>query len=175
MNYYGTKPAPSANPDTAMKVLIISEMPAIREKLKQLLEAQPHVGTVKEAGDTLSGLRAIEDHAFDVVVIDLLMPLRVCTETIRRMLSLKPDLKIIALSMYSDRRYLDQFLQAGAWGYLLKDCAYEDLADAVRNVASGRKYVSSALRGHIKFGDPVNGLLDHRPGESRTKIQGSPG
>ena len=158
-----------------MKVLIISEMPAIREKLKQLLEAQPHVGTVKEAGDTLSGLRAIEDHAFDVVVIDLLMPLRVCTETIRRMLSLKPGLKIIALSMYSDRRYLDQFLQAGAWGYLLKDCAYEDLADAVRNVASGRKYVSSALRGHIKFGDPVNGLLDHRPGESRTKIQGSPG
>lgn len=158
-----------------MKVLIISEMPAIREKLKQLLDAQPHVGTVKEAGDTLSGLRAIEDHAFDVVVIDLLMPLRVCTETIRRMLSLKPGLKIIALSMYSDRRYLDQFLQAGAWGYLLKDCAYEDLADAVRNVASGRKYVSSALRGHIKFGDSVNGLLDHRPGESRTKIQGSPG
>jgi DNA-binding NarL/FixJ family response regulator len=158
-----------------MKVLIISEMPAIREKLKQLLEAQPHIGTVKEAGDTLSGLRAIEDHAFDVVVIDLLMPLRVCTETIRRMLSLKPGLKIIALSMYSDRRYLDQFLQAGAWGYLLKDCAYEDLADAVRNVASGRKYVSSALRGHIKFGDPVNGLLDHRPGESRTKIQVSPG
>ena len=158
-----------------MKVLIISGMPAIREKLKQLLEAQPHVGTVKEAGDTLSGLRAIEDHAFDVVVIDLLMPLRVCTETIRRMLSLKPGLKIIALSMYSDRRYLDQFLQAGAWGYLLKDCAYEDLADAVRNVASGRKYVSSALRSHIKCGDPVNGLLDHRPGESRTKIQGSPG
>jgi DNA-binding NarL/FixJ family response regulator len=158
-----------------MKVLIISGMHEIREKLKQLLEAQPHVGTVKEAGDTLSGLRAIEDHAFDLVVIDLLMPLRVCTETIRRMLSLKPGLKIIALSMYSDRRYLDQFLQAGAWGYLLKDCAYEDLADAVRNVASGRKYVSSALRGHIKFGDPVNGLLDHRPGESRTKIQGSPG
>ena len=131
-----------------MKVLIISEMPAIREKLKQLLEAQPHIGTVKEAGDTLSGLRAIEDLAFDVVVIDLLMPLRVCTETIRRMLSLKPGLKIIALSMYSDRRYLDQFLQAGAWGYLLKDCAYEDLADATRTVASGRQYVSSSIDKH---------------------------
>ena len=132
----------------AMKVLIISEIPAIREKLKQLLEAQPHVGTVKEAGDTLSGLHAIEDHAFDVVVIDLLMPLRVCIETIRRMLCLKPSLKIIALSMYSDRRYLDQCLQAGACGYLLKDCAYEDLADAVSAVTSGRQYVSSSMQGH---------------------------
>jgi len=158
-----------------MKVLIISEMPVVREKLKQLVEAQPHVETVKEAEDTLRGLQAIEDHAFDVAVIDLLMPLRVCTETIRRMLSLKPGLKIIALSMYSDRRYLDQCLQAGAWGYLLKDCAYEDLADAVRTVTSGRQYVSSALRGHIKFGGPVKSLLDHRPGESRTKIQDLPG
>ena len=158
-----------------MKVLIISGAQTIREKLKQHLEAQPDVETVKETEDTLSGLRAIDDHAFDVVVIDLLMPLRVCTETIRRMISLKPGLKIIALSMYSDRRYLDQFLQAGAWGYLLKDCAYEGLAGAVRAVTSDRRYVSSALRGHIKFGGTVNGLLDHRPGESQTKIQGWPG
>jgi DNA-binding NarL/FixJ family response regulator len=138
-----------------MKILIISGMQAIREKLKQLMEAQPDVETVNEADDIFSDLQVINIDTFDVVVIDLLMPLRVCTETIRRMLSLKPGLKIIALSMYSDRRYLDQCLQAGVCGYLLKDCAYEDLADAIRNVASGRKYVSSALRGHIKFGDPL--------------------
>ena len=175
MNYYGTKPAPSANPDTAMKVLIISEMPAIREKLTQLMEDQPYVETVKEAGDALSGLQAIENSACDVAVIDLLMPLRVCIETIRRMLSLKPGLKIIALSMYSDRRYLDQFLQAGAWGYLLKDCAYEDLADALCSLASGRRYVSSALRGHVKLGDAVKSLPDHLLGEPRTNTRGSPG
>ena len=129
-----------------MKVLIISEMQAIREKLKQLMEAQQDSEFVREAEDNLSGLQLIGDHDFDVVVIDLLMPLRICTETIRRMLSLKPELKIIALSMYSDRRYLDQCLQAGVWGYLLKDCAYEDLADAVRTVASDRHYVSSSIR-----------------------------
>jgi len=131
-----------------MKVLIISGMQTIREKLKQLMEVQADVETVKEAEDYLSGLQVIEDYALDVAVIDLHMPLRICTETIRRMLSLKPSLKIIALSMYSDRRYLDQCLQAGVCGYLLKDCAYEDLTDAVRTVASDRQYVSSSIQGH---------------------------
>jgi len=131
-----------------MKVLIISGMQTIREKLKQLMEVQADVETVKEAEDYLSGLQVIEDYALDVAVIDLHMPLRICTETIRRMLRLKPSLKIIALSMYSDRRYLDQCLQAGVCGYLLKDCAYEDLTDAVRTVASDRQYVSSSIQGH---------------------------
>ena len=131
-----------------MKVLIISGTQTIREKLKQLMEAQPDAEIVKEAEDNLRGLQVIEDYDFDVVVIDLLMPLRIGTETIRRMLCLKPNLKIIALSMYSDRRYLDQCLQAGVWGYLLKDCAYEDLADALRTVTSDRQYVSSSILGH---------------------------
>jgi DNA-binding NarL/FixJ family response regulator len=131
-----------------MKVLIISGMQTIREKLKQLMEVQADVEIVKEAEDNLSGLQVIGDHDFDVAVIDLHMPLRIFTETIRRILCLKPNLKIIALSMYSDRRYLDQCLQAGVCGYLLKDCAYEDLTDAVRTVASDRQYVSSSIQEH---------------------------
>lgn len=130
----------------AMKVLIISGMQAIREKLKQLVEALPDVETVLEAEDTLSGLHTIEGHAPDVVVVDLNMPLRVCIEAIHRMLGAKPNLKIIALSMYSDRRYLDECVRAGACGYLLKDCAYEDLAEALSAVASDRPYVSSSMR-----------------------------
>lgn len=130
-----------------MKVLIISGMQTVREKLKQLMEAQPDVETVKVAEDTLSGLQVIESCATDVAVIDLHMPLRICTETMRRMLGLRPNLKIIALSMYSDRRYLDECLQAGVCGYLLKDCAYEDLADAVRDVTSDRQYVSRSIHG----------------------------
>ena len=131
-----------------MKILIISGMKTIREKLKQLMEAQPDVETVKEAEDTLSGIQVIEDYASDVAVVDLHMPLWSGTETIRRMLCIKPNLKIIALSMYSDRRYLDECLQAGVCGYLLKDCAYEDLADAVRTVTADRPYVSSSILVH---------------------------
>ena len=146
-----------------MKVLIISGMQTIREKLKQLMEAQQDVETVREAENNLSGLQFIEDYAFDVAVIDLHMPLRIFTETIRRMLCLKPELKIIALSMYSDRRYLDQCLQAGVCGYLLKDCAYEDLADAVRTVSFGRQYVSSSIQGRYE-----------QPSSSMDIISGNP-
>jgi DNA-binding NarL/FixJ family response regulator len=129
----------------AMKVLIISGTQAIREKLKQLVEAEPDVETVMEAEDTLSGLHTIRNNSPDVVVVDLNMPLRICIEAIQRMLGIKSNLKIIALSMYSDRRYLDECVRAGACGYLLKDCAYEDLTEALRTVASDRPYVSSSM------------------------------
>jgi DNA-binding NarL/FixJ family response regulator len=131
-----------------MKVLIISGTRTIREKLRELIEAQPGFKDVKEAGDTSINLQTIEDFAPDVAVIDLQMPLQVCTEAIRRMLRLKPNLKIIALSMHADRRYLDECLKAGVCGYLLKDCAYEELADAISTVASDRQYVSSSIRVH---------------------------
>ena len=81
-----------------------------------------------------------------MAVVDLETPLRFGTETVRRMLLQKPTLKIIALSMYSDRRYLDECLQAGVCGYLLKDCAYEELMDAVRSVSSDRQYLSRSIR-----------------------------
>jgi len=131
-----------------MKVLIISGTRTIREKLRELIESQPGFKDVKEAGDTSINLQTIEDFAPDVAVIDLQMPLQVCTEAIRRMLRLKPNLKIIALSMHADRRYLDECLKAGVCGYLLKDCAYEELADAISTVASDRQYVSSSIRVH---------------------------
>jgi DNA-binding NarL/FixJ family response regulator len=129
-----------------MKVLLITGMQIVREKLRQMLEHQPEVETVEEAEDASIGLQAVEDFDPDVAVIDIETPLRFGTEAVRRMLLQKPTLKIIALSMYSDRRYLDACLQAGACGYLLKDCAYEELMDAVRSVASDRQYLSRSIR-----------------------------
>jgi DNA-binding NarL/FixJ family response regulator len=134
--------------NTAMKILFIYGSQVAHEKLKQLLADQPEVEVLEEAIDTPSGLGAISDLGPDVVVIDLQMPLRSATETVRRMLSLNPNLKIIALSMYSDRRYVDECLQAGACGYLLKECAYEELVDAVRMVTSDRQYLSPSVRPH---------------------------
>jgi DNA-binding NarL/FixJ family response regulator len=130
----------------AMKVLLIIGMQIVREKLRQLLEHQPEIEIVEEAEDTSIGLQAIEDFDPDVAVIDLEKPFRFGTEAVRRMLLQKPTLKIIALSMYSDRRYLDKCLQAGVCGYLLKDCAYEELIDAVRSVTSDRQYLSQSIR-----------------------------
>jgi DNA-binding NarL/FixJ family response regulator len=129
-----------------MKVLLITGMQMVREKLRQMLEYQPEVEIVEEAENTSIGLQTIEDFDPDVAVIDIETPLRFDTEAVRRMLLQKPTLKIIALSTYSDRRYLDQCLQAGVCGYLLKDCAYEELMDAVRSVISDRQYLSRSFQ-----------------------------
>ena len=106
------------------------------------------VEIVEEAEDTSIGLQAIEDFDPDVAVIDLEKPLRFSTEAVGRMLLQKPTLRIIALSMYSDRRYLEECLQAGVCGYLLKDCAYEELIGAVSSVTSDRQFVSSSFPVH---------------------------
>jgi two-component system response regulator NreC len=128
-----------------MKVLVVSGMQVVRENLRKLMEVQPEVEIVKEAEDTPSGLQIIERFVPEVVVLDLQMPLRKSMEAVHRMLALNPRLKIIALSMHPDCRYLDECLQAGVSGYVLKDCAYEELAEAVRAVASDHEYVSKSI------------------------------
>jgi len=136
----------NGNAKTAVKVLIISAMSVVRENLMRLMEAQPEIEIVKEAEDTPSGMQMIESFIPDVAVLDLQMPLRKSMEAVRRMRALNPCIKIIALSMHPDCRYLVEFLQAGVCGYVLKDCAYEELADAVRAVASDCQYVSKSIR-----------------------------
>lgn len=129
-----------------MKVLLINSMHMVREDLRKLLEDQPDIQLVTEAEDNDSGLEMIAKLSPDVVVLDFQNSFSYGTETVGRMLSMKPDLKIIVLSMHSDRRYLNECLQAGVCGYLLKDCAWEELVDAVRVVAEDRKYLSRDMR-----------------------------
>lgn len=129
-----------------MNVLIISPMPEVAEKLKELIATQPGVQGVREAGDASSGLRMIRESATDVAVIDMQAPLKTGIGIVRRMLALSPCLKIIALSMHADSRYLVECLAAGVCGYILTDCAYEELTDALQVASPGCPYVSKSLR-----------------------------
>jgi DNA-binding NarL/FixJ family response regulator len=128
-----------------MKVIVISGMQTVCENLRKLMANQPGIEMVQEVADLTIAIQTIERLAPDVAVLDLQMPLKISMGAVRRMLALNPRLKIIALSMYPDCRYIDECLQAGVCGYILKDCAYEELAEAVRAVASGQKYVSESI------------------------------
>lgn len=128
-----------------MKVIVISGMNTVSENLRKLMDDQPGIEMVQEIADLTSAIQTIERLVPDVVVLDLQMPLKISMGAVRRMLALNPRLKIITLSMYPDCRYIDECLQAGVCGYILKDCAYEELAEAVRAVASGQKYVSKSI------------------------------
>ncbi|MEK7353904.1 MAG: response regulator transcription factor, partial [Chloroflexota bacterium] len=78
-------------------------------------------------------------------IIDVVMPSLNGIEATRRILAKVPTIKVIALSMYSDKRFVMEMLRAGASGYLLKDCAFEELDEAIRTVIQDRTYITPRI------------------------------
>jgi DNA-binding NarL/FixJ family response regulator len=108
---------------------------------------------VGEAEDGRGAVRLAKELSPDVVLMDVSMPDMTGTEAARRIRAAAPEVRVIALSMHSDRRLVDAMLKAGASGYILKERAAEELAEAVRAVlASGRYVGSSAARPEVDHG-----------------------
>jgi DNA-binding NarL/FixJ family response regulator len=104
---------------------------------------------VGEAEDGRTAVSLARELRADVVIMDLTMPGLNGVDATRQLAASRPGLRVLALSMHSDKRFVQQMLRAGATGYLLKDCAYEELAQAVRTVASGRVYLSPSVAGLV--------------------------
>jgi two-component system, NarL family, response regulator NreC len=129
-----------------MKVLFSNCMHLVREELRRLIADQPDMQLIESADGEPGRPELVEKMSPDVVVLDFQKSFRDGKETVNRMLSLKPDLKIVVLSMQTDSRYFCECLEAGVAGYVLKDCACEELVEAVRTVAADRRYVSPSLQ-----------------------------
>jgi DNA-binding NarL/FixJ family response regulator len=129
----------------AIRIIIADDHQIVRQGLKTLLEKEPDMQVVAEAEDgrrTLSLVRELVPH---IVVLDVEMPDLNGIEAARQILTEFPQVKVIALSMYSDRRFVVNMLKAGANGYLLKDCAFEELSQAIRLAMSNRIYLSPGV------------------------------
>lgn len=127
------------------RVIIIDDHKIMREGLRSLLEKQPETEVVAEAENAQTALKLIEELTPDLVIIDVVMPGLNGIETTRRILTKTPSVKVIALSMYSDKRFVMEMLRAGASGYLLKDCAFEELDGAIHAVTQGRTYITPRI------------------------------
>jgi two-component system, NarL family, response regulator NreC len=110
-----------------------------------ILNAQPDMEIVGEAGNGREAVHLIEKLEPDVVVMDVAMPELNGIEATRRVTGSVPRARIIALSMHKDSVYVREVLRAGARGYLLKDSGASDLVSAVRAVARGEGYLSPAI------------------------------
>lgn len=131
----------------SITTLLVDDHKIIRDGLRTLIEREAGIEVVAEAengNDAVEMARQLEPH---VVIMDISMPDMNGIDATRLILSEVPSLKIIALSMYSDRLFVSGMLEAGASGYLLKDCAFEELVSAIRSVMAGRIYVSSKIQG----------------------------
>ena len=128
-----------------IRVLLADDHRIVRDGLHALLEAEEDLEIVGEAEEGRTAVLLAAQTKPDVVIMDIGMPDLNGMEATRRIMEAVPEVKVIALSMHSDRRFIEGMFKAGAAGYLLKDAAYEELVRAVRTVVSGRPYLCPTI------------------------------
>ena len=128
-----------------MKILLADDHRIVREGLKSLIDSQPDMHVVAEADNGRQAIELAAENAPDVAVMDIGMPELNGIEATRRIVGDSPETKVIALSMHADRRFMSEMLKAGASGYLLKDGAFDELADAIRTVMNNKVYLSPRI------------------------------
>jgi PAS domain S-box-containing protein len=127
------------------RILLADEHQIVRQGLRALLERQPGLEVVGDAANGPMMMGLVHDLNPDIILLDLALPEFHGGEAIQQILTAAPHTRIIALSIYADRRFVVNILKAGASGYLLKDCAFEELIKAIQTVQESRTYISAGL------------------------------
>jgi two-component system response regulator NreC len=141
-----------------IRVLIADDHKIMRAGLRSLLEKQAEFEIVAEAENGRKAVQIAQEQKPDVVVMDVSMPDLNGIEATTQIIESLPETRVIALSMHSDKRFVMGMLRAGASGYLLKDCASQELATAIHQVAGGKKYLSPEITG-VVIDDVLLGAL----------------
>jgi RNA polymerase sigma factor (sigma-70 family) len=129
------------------RIILADDHRILREGIGAMLRQVPEFEIVGEAGDGNEAVRLARDLRPDVVVTDVSMPGMNGIEAIRRIVSEVPGVKTLCLSVHDEKRLVAAVMDAGASGYLLKDCAFDELLRAVRTVLAGQVWISPSIAG----------------------------
>lgn len=129
----------------SIRIVLADDHGIVRKGLRFVLEQEPAMEVVGEAGDGREAIRLAEELKPDVVVMDIAMPNLNGIDATAQIVKREPRAGVIILSVHSDESYILRALTAGAKGYLLKDSADNDLVRAVQAVAQGRPFFSPAI------------------------------
>jgi DNA-binding NarL/FixJ family response regulator len=132
-----------------IRVLLVDDHRIFRQGLCGLIAEEPDLLVVGEAEDGREALAQVEQLGPDVVVMDVGMPTLNGIEAARQIARQHPRIRIIALSMHTNERFVTEMLRAGATGYLCKKCEADELIQAIRVVAAGQTYLSPAVTGSV--------------------------
>jgi DNA-binding NarL/FixJ family response regulator len=144
--------------------LIADDHPVVRQGLKQMIETDPQLKVVGEAGDGEAALALIENLKPDIVVVDIDMPRKNGFELVREMKGKKLSTGVIFLTMHSEEDLFNEALSLGVKGYVLKDSVVNDIISGVRAVVAGRHYISPALSSYlVNRSERANSLIDRTP------------
>ena len=129
----------------AIRVVIADDHKVIRDGLGAIMAAPPDIDVVGAAADGLEALALSRQLHPDVVVLDINMPNLNGIEAARQIIESCPDTKVIILSMHANKEHVYQSLKAGASGYLIKESSGIEVADAIRAIYQGERYLSQAI------------------------------
>jgi DNA-binding NarL/FixJ family response regulator len=132
-----------------LRIFLADDHMVVREGLKSLVNAQADMHVVGEADNGDAAWRSACELVPDVVVLDVSMPLMNGAEATERLRRECPRVKVLALTVFEDKSYLRQMLDAGASGYVLKRAVTDELVRAIRTVAAGGSYVDPTLAGSL--------------------------
>ncbi|MDD3844720.1 MAG: response regulator transcription factor [Syntrophorhabdaceae bacterium] len=128
-----------------IRIVVADDHKIMREGLKALIEKQLDMEVAAEAQDGVTATKLARKLLPHIVIMDIGMPEMNGIDATRQIVAENKGVKIIALSMHSDRRFVLEMLKAGASGYLLKDSAFEELVSAVHTVMTGQSYLSPRI------------------------------
>jgi len=129
----------------SIRIILADDHAIVRHGLSRSFQQEEDVEVIAQAKDGRSTVQLTKELSPTVVVMDIGMPDLNGIEATRQITRESPQVKVIALSMHSSRKYVTEMFKAGASGYLLKNCDFEELADAVRIVAGGKTYISPSI------------------------------
>ena len=141
----------------SIRIILAEDHKITREGLVNMLKNQRNMQVIGEAQNGREAVQLAIDLSPDLVIMDVTMPNLNGIDATRVITSNSKAVKVIALSMYSDKQFVQGMMQAGASGYLLKDCAFDELVNAIRVVSAGETYLSPGIAG-IVVQDYVNKL-----------------
>lgn len=138
-----------------IKVVVADDHQLFREGIANLLENDEAIQVIGQAENGQIAIEKVKELKPDILLTDIAMPEMNGMEATRKLKKQFPDLKIVALSMHSDKQFVKGMLEAGTDAYLLKNCTHKQLLEAVHTVYSGKKYLSQDITELV-----ISGYLD---------------
>jgi DNA-binding NarL/FixJ family response regulator len=129
------------------RILLVDDHPLVRAALVRIIARYPDCEVVGEAGDGHEGVRLARELAPDLVLMDITMPGLNGLNACKQIVESRAETNVVLLSMHTGEEYVQRGFEAGAKGYVTKDAAPEELAQAVRVVVAGGKFLSSRVSG----------------------------
>jgi DNA-binding NarL/FixJ family response regulator len=132
-----------------IKILIADDHPLMRSGLKSVLESEPNLEVISEAKDGEEAYTLLKAKEFDIATLDIEMPKLSGLEIAKKISEEKINIKIVFLTMYKDEEMFNQAMDLGAYGYVLKENAVDDIIDCIKTVAAGSYYISPIISQYL--------------------------